>query len=247
MSGFFPVTKPLVQALKKLPTFWSYSRLMDFEKCPYMYQLKHVDKVPQPENPFSARGIELHAAHEDYITGKRDDIHLELAEFAIEMKSLRTRYVAKQVEIEEEWAFDRQWQRTDWRDYDRTWVRIKLDAKVNLTPDTALVIDGKTGKKYGNEIKHAGQGQLYAGATFLREPTLQKTIVEFHYWDLKNDERITRVEYKPQFAAKVILSFEKRANIMLGATMFPPRPNVFNCRYCAYGKSRGNGTCKVGV
>jgi CRISPR/Cas system-associated exonuclease Cas4 (RecB family) len=227
--------------------FWSFSRLQVFEKCPYQYKLKFIDKVPEPENPFSARGVEVHSAHEDYVTGKRPDIHAELAAFSAEMNSLRERHKVGQVEIEEEWAFDNKWQRTDWRDYDRTWVRIKLDAKVNLTEDTALVIDGKTGRKYGNEIKHAEQGQLYAGATFLRQPTLKKVMVEFHYWDQKGDDRLTHVEYKPALAAKAILGFERRAIKMLSAAMYPPRPNIFNCSYCSYGRRKGNGHCKVGV
>jgi hypothetical protein len=218
---------------------------MDYERCPYRYRLKHIDKAPEPENPFSARGIEMHKAHEDYIQGKRADIHPELAAFSAELNSLRERYVAGQVEIEEEWAFDRKWQRTDWRDWDNTWTRIKLDAKVNLSEDLALVIDGKTGKRFGNEIKHAEQGQLYAGATFLRQPQLKKVLVEFHYWDQKGDDRISQVEYKPHFAAKAIVSFESRANKMLAATTFPPRPNVINCSYCPFGRRKGNGVCKA--
>lgn len=221
---------------------------MDYERCPFKYRLKYIDKIPEPDNPFSGRGIELHQAHEDYITGKREDLHPELAAFSPEINSLRQRYVGGTVLIEDEWAFDNKWQPSDWRDYKQTWVRIKLDAFVLLSPTVAIVIDGKTGKKYGNEIKHAEQGQLYSGATFLKKPDLEKVIVEFHYWDAKKPEdRITTVEYQPRFAVKAIVSFEKRARTMLNATTFPPRPNIFNCGYCSYGRKNGNGHCKASV
>lgn len=122
------------------------------------------------------------------------------------------------------------------------WLRVKLDSYVHLSTDHGVVIDAKTGSKFGNEIKHAEQGQLYAGAAFLVHPEKKKHTVEFHYHD-KDD--MSKVEYKPALAAKFLISFENRANKMLGATMFPPRPNIVNCGYCPYGRKKGNGYCKV--
>jgi CRISPR/Cas system-associated exonuclease Cas4 (RecB family) len=222
-------------------TAWSFSRLMDFEKCPYMMRLKYLDKVETPPAPAMERGSRIHKSIEDYITGKAENLDPEITNFHPEINSLRERFKSGSVEVEGEWAFDSKWQICDWRDYDRVWVRVKLDSYVHLSDDIGVVIDEKTGSKYGNEIKHAEQAMLYAGTAFIRHPEKKKHITEFHYLD-KND--MTKVEFKPEHAAKALISFEKRANIMLNAAMFPPRPNIVNCKFCPYGK-KGNGYCKV--
>lgn len=229
----------------KPQTAGSFSRVVEFERCPFLHRSKNIDKIETPPNPFSERGILLHKAHEDYVTGKRDDIHPELAKFTHELTSLRERYKAGAVEVEQEWGFDRNWKPCDWRDWDNVWLRIKLDDFVNLDAETGLVIDLKTGRKYGNEIKHADQGLLYAGAAFLRYPAKKKIIVEMHYADQPENDKLSRVEYTPQYAAKGLVSFEKRLNNVLKANFFPPKPNIFNCRYCPYGRLKGNGYCKA--
>jgi hypothetical protein len=221
---------------------WSFSRLSDFEKCPYMMRLKYIDKVEQPENPYIARGIRIHTSIEDFITGKSDTLDPEIKTFKNEINSLRERYKTGSVEVEGEWAFTNKWVRCDWRDYEQVWLRVKLDSYVHLSEEVGVVIDEKTGSKFGNEIKHADQGQLYAGVAFIVHPEKKKHTVELHYLD-KDD--ITRVDYKQGMAAKILVSFEKRAQKMLGATMFPPRPNIITCRSCPYGRHKGNGYCKV--
>lgn len=232
-------------------TAWSFSRLMDFEKCAYMFRLKHIDKVSTDiggvaaPNPYADRGIRIHTASEDYITGKTTVLDPDLVNFSAELLSSRERFKNGQVEVEGEWAFDNKWQACDWRAYDKVWVRIKLDQYVNLSDDVGLVIDTKTGKRFGNEIKHGEQGQLYAGAAFLRHPEKKKILVEMHYVDQPAGQNLSQIEYQPGYAAKALVNFEKRATKLLTATMYPPRPNIFNCRYCPYGKHKGNGFCKA--
>lgn len=223
-------------------TAWSFSRLTDFEKCPYMMRLKYIDKVEQPPSPAMERGIRIHKSIEDFITGKAEGLDPEITNFKPEIASLRERFKTGSVEVEGEWGFTNKWELCDWRDYERVWLRVKLDSYVHLSDDVGVVIDEKTGGKFGNEIKHAEQGLLYAGTAFIRHPEKKKHIVEFHYLD-KND--ISRVDYKPEQAAKALVSFEKRAMKMLTATMFPPRPNIVNCKFCPYGRQKGNGYCKV--
>lgn len=226
-------------------TAGSFSRVYDFERCAAKARFKYVDRIPEPPNPYSERGIAVHKNHEQFVKGETDEILPDLEKFRPEMVSLRERYKAGHVEIEEEWAFDRDWKKRDWRDYENVRMRMKLDAMVHLSPTLGLVIDVKTGRRFGNEIKHAEQGQLYAGAAFLRYPTKERVLVEMHYVDQKDDDRLSQVEYSPQFGAKAIVSFEKRLDKMIAATVFPPRPNILNCRYCSYGRHKGNGHCKV--
>lgn len=221
---------------------WSFSRLMDYERCPYMMFLKYLEKSPQPPNEFAERGIRVHTNAEHFITGKTDKLEPDFDHFSPELNSLRERFKAGTVEVEEEWAFTSKWAACDWRDYANTWARIKLDAFVHLSEDVGLVGDFKTGKMFGNEIKHAIQGQLYAGSAFKRYPNKKKIIVEMYYLDQKD---LSRVEYTPQFALRALTNLEGRANAMLRAKSFPPRPNVINCRYCPFGKHNGTGVCKA--
>ena len=221
---------------------WSFSRLLDFEKCPHMVKLKAIDKIPEPKNQYSERGTQLHSAAEAFVKGETPTLHEELRTFDLEMNSLRELYPTGKVHVEQEWAHDREWNICGWRD-ESAWVRIKLDFFVLLTPSVGLVVDLKSGRKFGNEIKHAEQGQLYAGAAFLRFPELKKVQTEFWYSD-KDD--LTKTDYTPKQAAKFIASFDRRGQAMTAATVFPAKPSIFACRYCAYRAEEigGTGDCK---
>lgn len=226
-------------------TSWSLSRLHDYEKCPHIIRLKLIDKVPEPKNQYSERGIQVHDACEKYVKGEIKAPTPEMQHFIPEFNSLRNLYATGQVSLEGEWAHAQDWRPTDWRSKD-AWVRLKLDASVQLDKRTGVVIDYKTGKLFGNEVKHAEQGQFYAGVKYLRDPNLTKVITEFWYLD-KNE--LTRVEYTPQQAAKFIMGFERRANRMLTDTKLAARPSIFSCKYCAFRpeETGGNGACKFGV
>lgn len=223
---------------------WSYSRLLDFEGCAFKAYLKVVKHEPDPSGPAAERGTQVHDAAEQYVNGKRDDLIPELRKFSTEFEVLRAQYKAGCVSLEGEWAMDEDWAPTPWRDK-RTWVRMKLDACVfrGDKKDNALVIDYKTGKKYGNEIKHTEQGQLYAVGVAMRNPEIQKIDVEFWYTD---QDDILDMHYTRAEALKFVRPFTRRGKKMTAATEFPPNPNVFTCKWCPYKPSAG-GQCKVGV
>lgn len=225
---------------------WSFSRLSVFERCRYQLKLNVIDKSPQGTRAAADRGTHIHGCMEDYIIGKDQKLAPELSSFSDEINNLKTRYASKQVDIEQNWAFDRTWQPVaDWYSKE-AWCRVKLDAMVKLTPQHGVVIDLKTGKKSGNEIKHADQGQLYAGATFLKYPKLKHIDVEFWYSD---HDDLTNISYTPEDAAKFIVSFEKRGRQLTEATQFPPNPSIFTCRICDYRNvaNGGTGACDFAV
>jgi CRISPR/Cas system-associated exonuclease Cas4 (RecB family) len=215
---------------------------VEYEQCPHRVKLKVIDKIPEPDNKYSVRGTALHAAMESYVRGDTPTLHPELGRFTMEMDALRDIYSQGKAVVEQEWAYDRQWNPADWKSKN-AWLRLKLDACA-VVKDTGIVIDGKSGKKFGNEIKHAEQGQLYAGVTYLRYPKVKRIVVEFWYFD--HDE-LTQVVYTPQQAAKYLMSFEKRAHRMTTATQFPAKPSIFTCKYCPYrnpDQYGGDGSCK---
>ena len=228
---------------------WSFSRLSIFEQCAFRAKLAYVDKIPEPERPLpkgktehaNDRGSRIHDAAEAYVRGNAlmtDELH----NFDAEFRKLNELFKQGRVQLEGEWAVDQSWEPTAWRSSD-TWGRIKLDALVTLTPDHAVVIDYKTGRKYGNEVSHAKQGQLYQLATFLRYPELQTIDVEF--WYLDQDE-ITTTRYTRRQGERFFKYFDQQARAMTEAVEFPPKPNMYSCRWCPYGP-KGTGDCKVGV
>ena len=228
---------------------WSYSRLLDFEACPLMAKLKIIDKIPEPERPLppgktehaNDRGTRIHDAAERFVRGGVELIP-ELKSFSAEFHDLRNKYEHGMVSLEGEWAVNKDWEPVAWGDKD-AWARIKLDAFVRLSKTHAVVIDYKTGKKFGNEIKHAEQTQLYQLAAFLRYPELETIDVELWYTD---QDDLTHMKYTRSQGMRFFQNFNQRGIAMTSAEEFPPSPNVFACKWCPYGP-RGTGDCDKGV
>jgi CRISPR/Cas system-associated exonuclease Cas4 (RecB family) len=232
----------MTEPAKKLTT-WSYSRLLDFESCALKAYLKHVERIPDPSPKTAAdRGTAIHTEAELFIKGEAA-FTPNLGKFKAEFHALRDHYKAGIVSLEGEWGFNRQWEPCDYRGPE-TWGRIKADTVVTLTPSHGVVIDFKTGRRFGNEIKHAEQCQLYSLGTVIRNPKIEKITAEL--WYLDQDE-LSRVEMtRGQVVNKLLNYYDKRMSRMTNATRFPPNPNVLSCKYCPYGPG-GTNHCKVGV
>lgn len=228
---------------------WSYSRLVDFEQCKLRAKLKYIDRIPEPARPLppgktehaNDRGTRIHDAAERFVRGGVELIS-ELKAFSTEFHDLRNKYEHGMVSLEGEWAINKDWEPVAWGDRD-AWARIKLDAFVRLSKTHAVVIDYKTGKKFGNEIKHAEQTQLYQLAAFLRYPELETIDVELWYTD---QDDLTHTKYTRAQGMRFFQNFNQRGIAMTSAEEFPPSPNVFACKWCPYGP-RGTGDCDKGV
>lgn len=218
----------------------SYSKLLDFEQCKYRAKLKHIDRIPEEKSEAADRGTRIHTAAEHFVLGKIKQLPAELIKFEAEFNALRTRYKTKQASFEGEWGFNKDWQPCDWK---HAWLRMKLDAMVHLSKSHGLVIDYKTGKLFGNEIKHGEQVQLYAIAALLLHEELTTITVELWYLDI--DDLVTRTFTRNE-ALRYLQPFEKRLLRMTTATEFPPNPNIFSCKWCPYGPAKG-GQCTHGV
>ena len=227
---------------------WSHSKLGDFEKCKFLAWLKHDQKIPEPERPLKPgqtehandRGTRIHQHAEDYVTGKVDAQIPEMREFAQEFDHLRRLYPSGIVSLEGEWAVNRDWVPTDWR---TGCHRSKVDAIVLPNNWSAIVIDYKSGKRFGNEVKHSEQTQLYALNAVLRYPEIEEVTTELWYLDVKElpSATFTRAQilrFKP--------NFDRRGHAVTDCTDFPPNPNVYSCKWCQYGPWNG-GQCQVGV
>ena len=226
---------------------WSFSRLNDFEACAYRAKLKIIDKIPEPERPLppgktehaNDRGTRIHAECEAFVRGK-GPLPVEAKKFKDEFNALRRAFKEGITSLEGEWGFDENWEPCDWK---TAWVRIKLDAMVTITGRHAAVIDYKTGRSFGNQIKHGEQLQMYALAVFLRYPEVEHVTAELWYLDV--DELSTLDIVRPQ-GLRFLKGFDRRGRRMTSAVEFKPNPNTYSCQYCPYHKRR-NGPCEYGV
>lgn len=229
-----------------IPT-WSFSRLGDFEQCKYRAKLKYLDKIPEPERPLppgktehaNDRGTRIHDAAERYVRGGIELIP-ELHGFRPEFEKLKADFAAGKVSLEGEWGMNRQWEPVAWGSSD-VWFRLKLDALVFLSKTEAVVIDYKTGRRYGNEVKHAEQTQLYQLVTFLRYPKLETIHTELWYPDV---DELHSATYKRPQGLRFRRGFDVRGNALTTCTEFPANPNIFTCKRCPY---KGTEHCTKGV
>lgn len=125
-----------------------------------------------------------------------------------------------------------------------TWLRLKLDALVFESEYTAIIIDYKTGKQYGNEMKHGEQMNLYQLCAFLRYPKLEEITVELWYLD---QDGLTTKKFTRDQGLRFLRHWDKRGNTLTTASTFPPNGNIHTCKWCYLGEREGGaGICKSG-
>lgn len=219
---------------------WSISRIQTYEQCAYRAKLQWLDKIPDLQPKTAAdRGTQIHQEAEDYVLGKGDFTH-NLRFFKADFAALRSHNDEGRVTCEEEWGFDREWRVSGWRE---AWLRLKCDAVCFLDPKHAVVIDHKTGKRFGNEVKHAIQLQLYALCALIRYPELEQVTCELWYLD---QNELASFTMKRGQMSKYLKMFDEKGRKFTEDTVFKPNPNIHSCKYCPYHPDK-QGDCKFGV
>ncbi len=225
---------------------WSHSKLGDFEKCKHLTWLKHIKRIPEPERPLppgktehaNDRGSRVHDALERFVDGSGTSIPIEARHFAPELKRLNEMHTQGIVSLEGEWGMDIDWNPAPWN---TAWLRLKLDALAFLTPSEAVAIDYKTGKKFGNEIKHGEQLNLYALCSFLRFPQLEVVHTELWYLDI---DELTRNTFTRDQSLRFKRNWDAKGRAITTNDVWPPNPNIHSCKWCPY---KGTEHCDVGV
>lgn len=220
---------------------WSFSTLKKYEQCPYSVYLNKVEKIPDVAGPAAERGTMIHDQAEAYV---RDggDLPTALHKFKSDFERLHERFQQQPylMTMEENWGFTSQWTPTGWAEAD-TWCRQKLDVFYMDGKNSAVIIDHKTGKKFGNELKHGEQGLHYAIGAFMKYPELDLITTEF--WYIDHGEKLRKT--LPRERALIHLpKIHQRAVIMTTAEHFPPKPTKQNCKWCSY---RTSGDCEYAV
>lgn len=238
------ITPQGVTVLQPPVKAWSFSRVHDFERCELACYLKHALKIPDPSPRTAAdRGTNIHKAAELYVKGEGPATP-ELTKYQEDFDQLKGLFTEGKISLEGDWAFTQDWNPTGWFD-SNAWARIKLDVSVHVTDEHYRVIDHKSGKKFGNEVSHSQQCQLYELATFMKYPQVKLITSELWYLDQPRNQQTTRVVERDQIQF-TLPSWNKRAHTLTNAVVFKPKPNKFNCRFCPY-KPSGTGHCPVGV
>lgn len=232
---------------------WSHTRLARFESCKLAAKLTYIDKIPEPVRPLppgktehpNERGTRLHEAAELYVQGGVELIPELAKHFTPEFERAKSLFEAKSASTEGDWAFTKDWEPTAWMSED-TWVRIKVDLSILLDKKNAVVVDYKSGKRFGNEIKHGEQMQLYVLGTLFKHPKVQTVTSELWYLDLNE---LVSMTYTREQGLRFLKNFERRGNLLTACEDFPPNPNVFSCRWCPYKpvEKGGTGHCSVGI
>lgn len=227
----------------------SFSRFDNFRKCKRRAKLLYIDRLDEPRPPLregqteypNDRGQRIHEAAELFVKGGVELIG-ELESFRPEFEKLRELHTTGVVSLEGDWAFDNAWLPVAWRSSNVA-LRMKLDAFVRPEPIYAVIIDYKSGRRSGNELKHAEQTQLYTVGVMMKFPEIEEVDVELWYPDIDD---LHRVHYTRAQALRFFKTWNDRIIEIQSETQFPPNPNVYSCKWCYFGP-KGSGACPEGV
>lgn len=220
--------------MNQLPPM-SFSSIQTFYKCKRAFHYRYIekDKTRLPA-PAAERGTRIHTFVEEYIKGLNPTLPQELPlqnyiDFQPFLEPLKEGYQQGTVLTEEEWGYTPTWQPCEYDDPEAM-IRGKCDI-VNLNPLTPTVIDIKTGKRKGNELKHNEQIALYCLFTFIRYPHIQTLLGDLYYLDLDTIVSITS-EFRNIHKIKTL--YETKIEEIKQETQFLPKPNIWSCKYCDY-------------
>lgn len=224
---------------------WSHSLLTVYRSCHYWAKLKYIDHSPEPprdEKAANTRGTQRHKLAEDFILADDAPFPNDLVKFdgpLIDVRNIRRDGLGT-VEVERKFYLDHNWKPCEEKD---RWLVVIPDIKVVVPGEINLTIDNKTGKKYGNELKHYGQCELYSITAMLHDPGYESYEAELWYLDLPDTWQIT---FLPEKLEKAQVKLDNEVQKMMEDRYFRPSPSKLTCRWCPY-SPQGTGVCPVGV
>lgn len=198
-----------------MPKHWSYSSLINFEACPHRLTFPFKRRNSEA----AQRGIDIHSSVEQYL--RNDPVENPFPELPLE------RVKGMSPMVEQRWLFDQEWKPVE-TDH---WVVIKPDV-VYLDGGTAVVVDVKTGKIFGNEIKHGQQVQLYACAALEKFPGA--TFFRTELWYVDHNKVVSSLLYTPDRLRKMRERWSERGHKVTTASRFDANPSKSNCKYCDF-------------
>lgn len=196
---------------------WSYSKLNQYEKCPYALVLKKLHK--QAPNEHMERGSRIHTALENFIKDE-GNIPPEADHFTLSLNHLKRQKAQPEYKL----FVNKDWQPCAEAD---AWGMGILDL-LYTHEHIISVIDYKTGKV--NATAHADQKQTYALLTAAHYPD-RPINVDFWYVDQKKS---IPTLFTPDVIPKYQEVLTRRLTIMENDTALNPKPSKWNCKLCNY-------------
>lgn len=241
----------------------SFSRASDFEKCPLQFKLKHIDKIKDPAPPLPEgeeypmeRGSRIHTLAENYVQHDSMRLPEALRHHERRFETLRELYKRNMVECEQALGFNEDWQQVSPTDWENCRYRMIADVVVRPSDASIMIIDHKTGRKDGNEIKHHAQLMEYAVGFALIDPSIQIFYPQIWYIDLPDGENTLEKRFTRDQVLRAFPRVSKRHEAVLNAKLFPAQPSQMACRFCPFkagmvgrGKKSypGTGHCRRNV
>lgn len=209
---------------------YTYSKLRDYEKCGFQHYHTSILKKPglEPSGDAIEYGNRVHAALKSALKGSPLDPRMRHLQYWVNWFE---RIPAHQTFIEEKWALDRHYQRTEY--YGKPWLRYNVDAAKVFGP-LGYLVDWKTGKRLEEPL------QLWLGAVvmFAYFPDLrhiESMFVWLKYDDGTNsNECISTEVIKRKDAGDIWESLLPRINAYedaIATNTFVPSPGD-HCRFC---------------
>lgn len=156
---------------------WSFSRLNDFRSCPYKYYMVHVAKAIGDANANNVRGEDYHKEFELYVArGKPLPANLKRYQPVLD----RLKRQPGQQSVEVSLTLDTNYQSCAWNDWDRAWVRSKVDWQL-INGVRAWQVDYKFGKPKKDQDDLGGQNALNAVLLMHTHPQIENVTTNYYY------------------------------------------------------------------
>lgn len=235
---------------------WSYSRLMDYEKCPQLFKFKVVDRLPEPGSAAMDRGSDIHKKGEVFLAATKKGVKVP-QEF-MRLKQSITLLKKLGAVPEDQWTFTHNFKgTTSWFGKD-AWARVKIDAVAELPAEdlgevadlTAQKVKGKgvwiMDWKTGQFRPEAAVDQLdlYVASAFILRPTASFALASLGYTDIGRSVHSLVVK-----TSKTVEALKKkwiaRVAPLQKDTKFKATPGPA-CHWCFFHAKKG-GPCKFGT
>jgi hypothetical protein len=156
---------------------WSFSRLNDFRSCPYKYWRVHVRKDVGDANANNVRGEDYHKEFEMYVArGKPLPPHL--VKYAPVLDKLKRQPGQQGTEVS--LTLDTNYAPCAWNDWDRAWVRSKVDWQL-INGTKAWLWDYKFGKAKKDQDDLGGQNALNAVLLMHHYPNVEAVHTTYYF------------------------------------------------------------------
>lgn len=219
----------------KAPFAWSYSRLKNYEACPYKHQQVDLLKTyKEEENDQLLYGNRIHKAAAERLGPEKKPLPKEyrkvLGKYCDGLEK-----TPGEIHVELSAALTEDLQPCGYFDPD-VWLRMKIDV-VKLNSPVALVLDWKTGKIIDDSVQLA----LSAAWVFAQYPDIKRVRSEF-IW-LKFKAR-THATLKRSDMPTLWASLEDRIGAMKQSAdsgIYPKKKSGLCGRYCPVTDCEHNG------